>query len=194
MMSWHQLNQAVTAADPGCAAAGLLHGQRPALSVWYGDPLPRTTVARLQVAAQRELQARLCAALPCFQVHVLQLVCHAHDQAGIGLEFEKLRSAANNTFDMALLELVYGQLLTSCKQTGARRHLADGFALAVNYLAANDYFALLRQHELLACLPLSETPSLPQKLASLLTEAAVIKQLQAGECRQYRQAHRDTVG
>jgi len=193
-MPVHQLKQAVTGAAQGCAAAGLLHGQRPLLSVWYADPLPRASVVRLQAAAQRELQARLCAAVPSFQVHVLQLVCHARVQTGIGLEFEKLRSAANDTFDLALLELVYGQLLTSCKQTGARQHLADGFALAANYLATADYFALLRQHELLACLPLADTPSLPQKLASLLTEAAVIKQLQAGECRQYRQAHRDTVG
>lgn len=194
MMPVHQLKQAVTGTDLGCTAAGLLHGQRPLLSVWYGDPLSRASAARLQAVAQRELQARLCATAPCFQVHVLQLVCQSRAQAGIELAYEKLRPAANDTHDLALLELVYGQLLTSCKKTGASQHLAEGFALAASHLATADYFALLRQHELLACLPLSDTPSLPQDLASLLAEAAVIKQLQAGECQPYRQAHRDTVG
>jgi len=190
----YQLKQSVTDAEQGCTAAGLLHGQRPRLFAWYGNPLSRDCTARLEIAAQYELQARLCAGVPCFQIYVLQLVCHFRDQADSWLEYEKIQAAAKDVFECALLELVYGQLLISGKQAGAHRHLLDGFALAANQLASGDYFRLLRQHELLACLPLSETPSSPQDLRSLLAEAAVIKQLQHGEGRQYRSAHLDTVG
>ena len=109
-------------------------------------------------------------------------------------EYEKIQMVATDAFELALLELVYGQLLMSCKRAGAHQHLADGFELAVDHLASDEYFQLLRQHELLAWLPLSETPSLPQELASLLTEAAVIKQLQEGEGMQCRPAHLDTIG
>jgi hypothetical protein len=125
---------------------------------------------------------------------VLQLVCHFQGRGDVGLEYEKLQAATGDRVERALLELVFGQLLLSRKQAGAHQHLADGFALAVDYLASADYFGLLRQHELLACLPLSETPSVPRDLKSLLAEAGVIKQLQAGECIHYRQAHNDTVG
>ncbi|HAJ91870.1 MAG TPA: hypothetical protein DCO71_04500 [Gammaproteobacteria bacterium] len=176
------------------SAAGLLRGQRPLLSAWYGNPLSRYSEANLLVAAQCELQARLRVAAPCFQCHVLQLVCNFQGHVDVRLKYEKLQAAARDTFERALLELVYGQLLMSCKQAGALRHLADGFALAAHDLASADYFQLLRRHELLAYLPLSDAPSLPQNLGSLLAEAAVIGQLQAGEVIPYQQTHMDTVG
>lgn len=190
----YQLKQSITDHEPGCTAARLLRGQRPLLAAWYGNPLPFDSVTRLQAAAQRELQTRLCAGAHCFQIHVLQLVCYFQDQVNVRLKYENLQATARDTFEHALLELVYGQLLISCRKAGANRHLADGFALANDYLASADYFILVRQHELLAYLPLSETPSLPQDLASLLAEAVVIKQLQSGECIQYRPTHLDTVG
>jgi hypothetical protein len=193
-MPMYLSKQSVTESEQVCAAAGLLRGQRPPLAAWYGNPLPRDSATRLQVAAQRELQTRLCTGSPCFQLHVLQLVCQFRDQDGIRLEYEKMQMAAKDVFERALLELVFGQLLISCKKAGAHLHLADGFVLAANYLASADYFTLLRQHELLACLPLSEKPSLPQDLASLLAEAAIIRQLQGGKCIQYSPTHLDTVG
>ena len=194
-MPSYQLKQSVTDVGQGFAAAGLQYGRRPLLSAWYGQPLSRDTAAKLHVVAQRELQVRLREGAPCFQIHVLQLVCHFRYQVGSVQEYEKMQMVATDVFELALLELVYGQLLISCKQAGAHQHLADGFALAVDYLASDEYFQLLRQHELLGCLPLSETPSLPQDLASLLTEAAVIKQLEEGGGMQCcRSTHLDTIG
>jgi hypothetical protein len=193
-MTLHQSKQSVKGAGCVCEAAGLLLGERPLLSVWYGNPLSRVTDTRLHVAAQKELQIRLCAGVPCFQVHVLRLVCLFREQIRAALEYEKMKVVAQDAYEHALLELVYGQLLMSCKKAGAYQHLADGFALAVDYLTSHEYFQLLRQHELLACLPLSETPSVPQELPSLLAEAAVIKQLQAGAGTGYRPTHLDTVG
>ncbi|NOR41039.1 MAG: hypothetical protein GQ537_07515 [Gammaproteobacteria bacterium] len=193
-MSMYQLKQSVTEPRHGCVAAGLLRHESPLLSAWYANPLSPDTVAGLQAALQRELQARLCSGMPCFQCHVLQLVCHFQDQVDVSLEFEKLRAAASDMFERALLELVYGQLLMSCKQTGARQHLADGFTLAAGELASIDYFRLVKQHELLAYLPLSDMPSLPQDLESLLAESGVIKQLRDSDCKQYRLPHLDTIG
>jgi hypothetical protein len=194
MMSIYQLKQPVSEHGQGRAATALLCVRRPLLSAWYGTPLSRDRVACLQVAAQDELQARLCSGTPCFQLHVLQLVCRFQGQADVGLAYEKLLTAAQDVFEQALLELVYGQLLISCKKAGAHQHLADGFVLAADYLASADYFQLVRQHELLACLPLSEIPSLPQPLESLLAEAAVIKQLQGGTGAQFGRTHLDTLG
>lgn len=193
-MPSYQLKQSVTGVGQGFAAGGLLHGQRPLLSVWYGQPLSRERATALHAVAQSELQVRLRKGTPCFQIHLLQLVCHFRHQVGSVQEYEKMQMVATDTFELALLELVYGQLLTSCKQAGAHQHLADGFALAVDYLASDEYFQLLRQHELLGWLPLSETPSLPQELASLLAEAAVIRQLQEGGGMQCTSTHLDTTG
>jgi len=190
----YQLKQSVTESRRGCVAAGLLRRERPLLSAWYANPLSPGTVAGLQAALQRELQVRLCTGAPCFQCHVLQLVCHFQGQVDVSLEFEKLQVAASDIFEQALLELLYGQLLMSCKKAGARRHLANGFTLAADELASADYFRLVRQHELLAYLPLSDMPTLPQDLESLLAEAAIIKQLRDSDCNQYRRPHLDTIG
>jgi hypothetical protein len=194
MMSMYQLKQSVSEPGQGCAVTALLHGHQPLLSAWYAAPLSRDRVARLQVAVQDELQTRLCNGISCFQLHVLRLVCRFQRQADIELEYQQLLTAAQAASEQALLELVYGQLLTSCKQAGAHQHLVDGFILAADYLSSTEYFQLVRQHELLAWLPLSETPSLPQPLASLLAEAAVIKQLQGGADVQFGRAHLDTLG
>ena len=194
MMSMCQLKQSVSEPGQGCPVTALLHHRQPLLSAWYAAPLSRDKVTRLQVAVQDELQTRLCNAASCFQLHVVRLVCRFQRQADVELEYQQLLTAVQDASEQALLELVYGQLLTSCKQAGAHQHLADGFVLAADYLSSTDYFQLLRQHELLAWLPLSETPSLPQQLASLLAEAAVIKQLQGGADVQFGRAHLDTLG
>jgi len=193
-MSIYQLKQSVSEPGQGCAVTALLQQRQPLLSAWYAAPLSRDRVSRLQVAVQDEQQARLCNGVSCFQLHVLQLVCRFQRQADVELEYQQLLTAAQHASEQALLELVYGQLLTSCKQAGAHQHLTDGFVLAADYLSSTDYFQLLRQHELLAWLPLSESPSLPQALASLLAEAVVIKQLQGGADVQFGRSHLDTLG
>ena len=118
-----QLKQTVTEFKRGGTAAGLLYGARPLLSSWYGNPLSRESLSGLQAALQHELQARLCSGEPCFEIHVLQFVCNFQRQIDVSPEYEELQAAAGNTYNQALLELVYGQLMISCKKTGARQHL-----------------------------------------------------------------------
>lgn len=78
----------------------------------------------------------------------------------------------------ALVELVYGQLLMSRKLTGARGHLEAGFDMARSWFSARDYFTVLKRHQLLARLPLTEAGSAPRTLADLLTEARVVARLE----------------
>ncbi|MDE2089269.1 MAG: hypothetical protein KGJ12_04550, partial [Gammaproteobacteria bacterium] len=93
--------------------------------------------------------------------------------------------------DQALVELVYGQLLMSRKLYGAMEHLTAGFARAANLFAPDEYFSVLKRHALLGHLSLSERPSAPQDLASLLTEAAVIRRLETRGAGQHRPAATD---
>ena len=154
----------------------------------------RAAAADLHASCEQALQSRLRDGAPCFQLRVLQLVCHFWLTQAITLEYERLQVSATGSDAQALLELVYGQLLFSCKYRQAHRHLERGFSLAAPLLGAADYFQLVRRHELLGYLSRSDTPSLPQPLDALLAEAAVIRRLQQGVGRQYPCAHLDTVG
>jgi len=176
------------------AAASLLGQGPPSLAAWYADPLGRSVAEDLYTGAEQALQARLREGVPGFQLQVLQLVCRFWLAEVITLEYERLRVSAAGACEQALLELVYGQLLVSCKYRQAHRHLERGFSLAAPQLDSADYFRLVRRHELLGFLCMSDTASLPQTLDALLAEAAVIRCLQQGTGRHYRSAHFDTVG
>jgi len=189
-----QQKQSITEPWQGGAISALLHESPLALSAWYATPLTRRQLAKLQSATQQELQTRLRNGAPCYAVHVLQFVLRFQQQVDVEPGYQLLQAAAQNVPEQALLELVYGQLLASCKQTGAREHLADGFALAAGFLSSTDYFRLLRQHELLGWLRFAATASVSQPLQSLLAEAAVIKQLQGETGVAFEVAHLDTLG
>ena len=172
----------------------LLERQAASLSGWYADPVSKDTARTLTGIAQSGLRSRLCEGGDCSQLHVLLLACHFWMGDSVELDYEQLAASAGSGRERALLELVYGQLLISCKYRHALQHLASGFSLAVDHLGTSEYFFLVRQHELLAYLPVSSRPSAPLDLESLLTEARVIKRLQAGSGRRYDNAHFDTVG
>ena len=172
----------------------LLDRQAASLSGWYADPVSKDTARTLAGIAQSGLRSRLCEGGDCSRLQLLLLACHFWMGGSIGLDYEQLAASTGNGRERALLELVYGQLLISCKYRHALQHLARGFSLAVDHLGTSDYFCLVRQHELLAYLPVSSRPSAPLDLESLLTEARVIKRLQAGKGRRHENTHHDTVG
>jgi hypothetical protein len=174
-------------------AAILLSARTPDPALWYGDPLSRQHASSLQRAVQGELHTRLCRGESCFPLHALRLVCGYRTAASSRLEYEQLSALAREDIERALLELVYGQLLISCKLLPANRHLARGFLLAADFLAPTEYFRLLRQHELLGLLRLSDIPVPPLKLETLLREAAVIERLQQAGSRRYEYTHTDTI-
>lgn len=79
---------------------------------------------------------------------------------------------------LALLHLIYGQLLASRRRPDAASHLDEGFRLATHLLHPEDYFALLNRHRLLAALP--EAPlGEPLPLRALLESAAVKQRLES---------------
>lgn len=174
--------------------ACLLELRRPSLAAWYADPLASDVVEALRSSAVKTLQSRWRADAACFRLRVLQLACRFWLGEAVTPEYGQLLGLASDGYEQALLELVYGQLLVSCKYRQAHQHLDRGFALAACQLDSADYFCLVRRHELLKFLSLPDTPSPPQTLASLLAEAAVIRRLREGDVRRYRQAHFDTVG
>jgi hypothetical protein len=175
-------------------AASLLGREPPSLAGWYADPPAQGVAAALHASVEQALQARLRAGEPGFQLRVLQLVCDFWLAKAITLEYRLLLDAALDARELALLELVHGQLLVSCKYRQAQQHMERGFALAVPLLDAADYFHLVRRHELLGYLCMSDTPSQPRSLGALLAEAAVIRRLQQGTGRKHCCAHMDTVG
>ena len=182
-------------ADNDALAVTALLATRPAaLSAWYGNPVAADMAEDLLARALQSRQARLCAGETCFQLQVLMLICHTW--LGSEPEFDPagLETLATDRHQQALLDLVRGQLLASRKRRGAVARLERGFRLAAPRLEPNEYFALLRRHELLECLPFGESPSPAQELASLLKEAAVIKKLRSGQRGTRAALHRDTVG
>jgi hypothetical protein len=179
---------------PGHPAAGLLCPQRPSLAGWYAGPATGGELGRLQQAAEAGLRVRLCEGRSSFRPQLLRLVCRHLAGTDIEPGYRHLLASVHDARDSALLELVYGQLLISCKLQPAMVHLERGFLRAAGYLGSADYFRLVRRHELLGYLVLGENPAGPQPLDALLSEAAVIRRLRANDGRLFGKAHHDTVG
>jgi hypothetical protein len=188
-----RLNQVVTAPGAIETARGLGESQA-SLAAWYGEPLSTGDAERLYAWAGKSLRYRLCAGLPVFQLHVLQLLGHYWMGVSIPLGYQQLVASATEKRDRALLEIVYGQLLFSRRQWPALQHLDRGFRLASGYLEAMDYFLLVRRHDLLRHIPLSDARVTPQGLQSSLAEAAVIRQLQGVVRDTSSVSHHDTIG
>jgi hypothetical protein len=189
-MPINQTNQVVSPAS----MSSLLASAPAPLTGWYSAPLEPGQADTLRQAALRSIQAQLRAGKPCFQQRLLALVCCDGTPAASQAVYIELLCAATSMHERALLELVYGQWLTSRKLLPAMRHLASGFRLAAPLLASEDYFRLLRRHDQLACLVLSTRAASPQDLVALLTEAAVTDRLQRGIRTTFDHSHRDTLG
>jgi hypothetical protein len=174
--------------------AMLLDGTGLELAAWYADPLPLREVRMLHELAVRMRQACLRRGESCFRLEVLQLVCRYWLEMNAGLAYRQLASLARCDAEHALLELVYGQLLISRKLQAASWHLEYGFSLGARRLDSADYFTLVRRHERLGWLQLTETPAQPAPLQTLLNEAAVIAQLSGSHRSAPVRAHYDTVG
>lgn len=150
---------------------------RGPLGQWYGTPLTTEQAQTLLATVeQRRSRAR---SRRCRTCGLQALVAHFWLGDDISDDVERLhklfRPTAHGT---ALLELIYGQLLMSRRLAGARLHLHRGFLSAARLLAPDDYFTLLKRHQLLARLPLAEMPLPPADLPALLTTAAVISRME----------------
>ena len=156
------------------------------LADWYATPLSQAEATALlaEVRHQPGLEAQLLSWIAGFWL-----------KGDASMHYQTLRATQSDTRDRALVELIYGQLLTSIKREGAYESLAQGFKLAAPYLDADEYFVLMKRHELLAFLPTQTSPAKPQALNDLLTEAQVIKRLRKDRSQDLKiaHAHRDTL-
>jgi len=176
--------------DAGIAAAG------PPLAAWYGDPLTPAQAEALCAQAWAMRQTAHRKARRCLHYHAQEMIARFWRGDPVVADYQALAKTADDRYQHALVEFVYGQLLLSRKLNGAMAHLDAGFAEAAPLLGTAEYFAVWRRHALLAYLPLFDTARPPQRLDDLLVEAAVIRRLR-GAARgrpRYRLCHGDTVG
>jgi len=175
--------------------ARLLAGTDYSLAHWYARPLSPEEAGTWQSAAQRAIQDSLRSGVPCFPLQVLLQICRFWmDERPLPDTISGVDPIPAGRREAALRELVHGQLLVSRKLRPAYLHLSRGFRQAAPLLETTDYFSLLQEHELLARLPLSDTPAAAQDLPALLNEAAVIRALQRGDRRRPDWPHLDTLG
>ncbi|MGA7802045.1 MAG: hypothetical protein WCC36_14675 [Gammaproteobacteria bacterium] len=175
---------------PDVRHAALIEGPLP-VAAWYAEPMGRAAAADLLQEALERLQQSYAQGRPCFACRLQELIARYWLGWDVEGDYRTLMATAPGERDLALTDLVYGQLLMSRKRAAAMTHLNDGFARAVHQLAAREYFQVLRRHELLGYLPVaSRGHASPQGLDALLAEAGVIRRLQ-GERTSYASSAAD---
>lgn len=148
------------------------------LSLWYGDPLTKYQAEQLlQFSLEKRKQA-LFKGLDCFSYQIKEMIARFFLNRNIKIEYKTMVHSTQDEQQIALIELVFGQLLMSRKLNPALDHLKKGFSIAQKHLSSADYFGIVKRHELLERLKLGKEPSEPKALASLLVEASIIKQLE----------------
>ena len=155
----------------------LLSGQTVSLATWFAGPLQPRQAEDWLPRIQRQVQVSLAGGQPRFNVQLAELIVRYWIGQDVDAGHKILLALLNETRERAMLELCYGQLLIARKCQPAWQHLERGFGLAAHLLEPEDYFLVLKRHELLRCLALSAQPSMPLELNDLLTEARVIGRL-----------------
>ncbi len=164
------------------------------LGQWFADPLAPDRLGALCAAAHHNQQRAHAGGGSGFGPRLQSLICSYWRGGQWQVVRDSLRATAVSPLEAALLELVTGQLLMSRKLSGAMERLDAGFGLAANLFPAGDYFRVLRRHALLRRLPLSAAGQPAAGLASLLTEARVIRALGPGPRRVAGADPEDTLG
>ncbi len=172
----------------------LADGVEVSLASWLAEPMAPGPAA----AALAEVQGRLHRAREGeqrFGLNLAALICRYWAGQDISASYQTLAAVVRAPRASALLELCCGQLFMARRSGPAWEHLERGFKLATHLLAAEDYFRVLKRHELLRLLPLHRQPAPPATLAALLQEARVIARLQPpGFSSAPGGGHRDTLG
>jgi hypothetical protein len=166
----------------------------PSLSAWYADPLGVEQAEQLLLDVRNKLgRARGSHYL---QLRLQEIIARYWLGRDISTDIENLQTTCKDDYCRALIKLVYGQLLICRKQQGALDYLQQGFRQGANLFTAVEYLEVMRRHERLKHLVLSEQAAEGRSLEDLLKEADVIKELQ-GKANYHcdvRGDREDTVG
>ena len=169
----------------------LLSGQMASLASWYASPLTRQQAEAWLPKIRRRTQTSVSEGQDWYAVQLAELVVRYWHGYDIDAAYQNMLALLRARRERAMLELCYGQLLIARKNNMAWQYLDSGFEQAAHILHPQDYFLVLKRHELLRALVLSARPSKPMRLDELLTEARIIQRLKgtAG-----RGTHRRTEG
>lgn len=181
--------------DPEALQALVTEPRWP-LAAWYARPLSDAQAQTLSALAARSQQQAMAAHQSPLLAQRLAWIAAFWIKGEAQMQYESLLATAATAHDRALTELIQGQLLCSVRRLGAHQALTHGFQLAADLLASEEYFILMKRHELLACLTLSESGGSPATLPDLLLEAQVIKRLQKGHDKGLKSSgsRSDTLG
>lgn len=143
------------------------------LSAWYANPL---TVAeatdRLEsIRCQRKQNGSVSS------LRIEEIIARYWLGRDIKGDVENYLASCENESHKALITLIYGQLLMSRKCATAMDYLHAGLRLANKHFQGAAYLEVMRRHEQLAFIVLSNHPVPALSLYELLREAAVIKKL-----------------
>jgi hypothetical protein len=168
----------------------LLSGQTASLASWFASPFTRRQAEAWLPKIRRRTQASVSEGHDGPAVRLAELVARYWHGYDIDAAHHNMLALLRGRRERAMLELCYGQLLMARKIDRAWQHLDSGFELAAHIFHPEDYFLVLKRHELLRALVLSARPSKPMRLDELLTEARVIQRLKGTA----RGTHRQTAG
>jgi hypothetical protein len=173
----------------------LVENGEAGLASWFGAPL---TVDHAQAAlaeARQSLRNARVVQDRLFAIRLADIIFRYWAGDDIEANYTNFLALLTDERERAVLQLCYGQLLMARKQEPAWRYLDKGFAAAAHLLEPEDYFTVLRRHDLLRQLPLASLPSDAAPLEALLAEAQVIACLRGKSVRSRAQfpKHDDTV-
>lgn len=151
------------------------------LARWYAEPLKRDEAEQLlSLSEKREQQLLKRHASPLLPPLLKLIALHWLDEPTEGHYHHLLSRKGKSVHAEILKPLIYGQLLISRQQTGAMDYLDQAFAQARLLLRPEDYFTVMKRHQLLLQLPLGKGNSAGQSLEALLNTAGVIERMKQG--------------
>jgi hypothetical protein len=172
-----------------------MEGGSVSLASWFAAPL---TVDQAQVSlseVRQRLRTGRCTPAGAFNIRLGEIVFRFWAGQDVEPDYGNCLAMAEDDRQRAMLELCFGQLLIARKCRSAWLHLDRGFALAAHLLEPEEYFSVLKRHELLRQLPVAPGASEGASLEALLNEARVIARLRGPASRPDLRGprHRDTV-
>lgn len=149
------------------------------LARWYAEPLNHNDAQALLEVSQRREQALLKRHGRSYLSPLLKLVALHWLGERTDEYYHYLTSQHSGSTHLQILKpLLYGQLLMSRRLDGAMQYLDEAFLHARLLLRPDDYFTLMKRHQVLKRIPLSDKGARPESLTELLTTASVIERMQ----------------
>ena len=126
-----------------------MEGGSVSLASWFAAPL---TVDQAQVSlseVRQRLRTGRCTPAGAFNIRLGEIVFRFWAGQDVEPDYGNCLAMAEDDRQRAMLELCFGQLLIARKCRSAWLHLDRGFALAAHLLEPEEYFSVLKRHELL---------------------------------------------